>query len=56
VRENLEFYAGVYQVNGQRRRARVEELVALAGLEGREGELAANLSGGWKQRLALAAP
>ena len=53
VRENLEFYAGVYQVPPTSRRARVEELVALAGLEGRESELAANLSGGWKQRLAL---
>lgn len=53
VRENLEFYAGVYQVNGARRRSRIEELIAMAGLAGREGELAANLSGGWKQRLAL---
>ncbi len=54
VMENLEFYAGVYQVNGGRRRSRLEELVSMAGLEGREGELAQNLSGGWKQRLALA--
>ncbi len=30
------------------------ELIAMAGLSGREGELTANLSGGWKQRLALA--
>ncbi len=54
ARENLEFYAGVYQVPGPKRAARIEELIALAGLEGREGELTANLSGGWKQRLALA--
>ena len=53
VLENLEFYAGVYQVNGGERAARITELIAMAGLEGREGELAANLSGGWKQRLAL---
>lgn len=53
VQENLEFYAGVYQVNGGMRAARIAELVAMAGLEGREGELAGNLSGGWKQRLAL---
>lgn len=54
ARENLEFYAGVYQLPSSRREARLRELIALAGLEGREGELAANLSGGWKQRLALA--
>ncbi|MHB0871637.1 MAG: ABC transporter ATP-binding protein [Chloroflexota bacterium] len=54
ARENLEFYAGVYQVPGSRRGERIEELIAMAGLEGREGELAANLSGGWRQRLALA--
>jgi ABC-2 type transport system ATP-binding protein len=53
VRENLEFYAGVYLVPVSRRRDRIEELITLAGLEGREGELASNLSGGWKQRLAL---
>ena len=33
--------------------ARVTELIAMAGLEGREDQLAAQLSGGWKQRLAL---
>ncbi len=54
ARENLEFYAGVYQVPRSQRGERIEELISLAGLEGREGDLAANLSGGWKQRLALA--
>jgi ABC-2 type transport system ATP-binding protein len=53
VRENLEFYAGVYQVSGARRTARVLELIAMAGLTGRERQLAGQLSGGWKQRLAL---
>ncbi len=53
VRENLEFYAGVYEVPGSRRAVRIEELVDLAGLAGRERQLAAHLSGGWKQRLAL---
>ncbi len=53
ARENLEFYAGVYQVPLRERADRVAELIAMAGLEGREGELAGNLSGGWKQRLAL---
>lgn len=54
ARENLEFYAGVYQVLPSKRRARIDELIAMAGLEGRDDELATNLSGGWRQRLALA--
>jgi len=53
VRENLEFYAGVYQVDGSERKRRIDRLIAMAGLEGRDRELAGNLSGGWKQRLAL---
>src|SRR3982074_1373695 len=53
VRENLQFYAGVYQVSGVRRTARVQELIEMAGLVGRERQLAGQLSGGWKQRLAL---
>ncbi|MDQ6671646.1 MAG: ABC transporter ATP-binding protein [Chloroflexota bacterium] len=53
VRENLEFYAGVYQVPAARRAARVHELIEMAGLAGRERQLAGQLSGGWKQRLAL---
>jgi ABC-2 type transport system ATP-binding protein len=53
VRENLDFYAGVYQVPRASRSARILELVAMAGLTGRERQLAGRLSGGWKQRLAL---
>jgi len=54
VRENLAFYADVYGIDRGERAARMAELIAMAGLSGREGELTANLSGGWKQRLALA--
>ncbi len=53
VRENLEFYAGLYAVPRQRRAQRIAALIALAGLSGRAGQLAGTLSGGWKQRLAL---
>ncbi len=51
VRENLAFYAGVYGANQPRRLGEVLEWV---GLVGREGQRAAALSSGWRQRLALA--
>ncbi len=54
VVENLEFYAEVYQYPRGRLRERLRELISMADLTGRERSLAAHLSGGWKQRLALA--
>ncbi len=54
VRENLVFYASIYGVKALRRRARVEEVIERAGLGDRRKQLAGTLSGGWKQRLALA--
>ncbi|MBO8165050.1 MAG: ABC transporter ATP-binding protein [Brevibacillus sp.] len=53
VEENLQFYAGIYGISGARLEERKAELIAMAGLEGREKQLAGSLSGGWKQRLAL---
>ena len=53
VRENLDFYSGIYGVTGARKRERLQQLIEMAGLEGRERQLAGQLSGGWKQRLAL---
>ncbi|UED75965.1 ABC transporter ATP-binding protein [Brevibacillus sp. DP1.3A] len=53
VEENLDFYAGVYQLNSVERKQRKAELIEMAGLTGREKQLAGSLSGGWKQRLAL---
>jgi ABC-2 type transport system ATP-binding protein len=54
VEENLRFYAGIYGVPGRKRRARVNEVIERAGLGGRRRQLAGTLSGGWKQRVALA--
>ncbi len=51
--ENIRFYGQAYGLSGRALRRRQEELIAMAGLAGREGELTANLSGGWRQRLAL---
>jgi ABC-2 type transport system ATP-binding protein len=53
VRENLEFVARLYGRPDPVAAAR--DMVARLGLEGREGQLAGELSGGWKQRLALGA-
>ncbi len=54
VEENLEFYAGIYGVPRQRRASRLAEVLATSGLEARRGQIAGTLSGGWKQRVALA--
>ncbi len=53
VIENLAFYAGVYDVPAAQEKARLQELLKLTGLEGRTRTPAADLSGGWRQRLAL---
>lgn len=53
VEENLNFYGGVYGVRGKKLKARKAYILRMAGLTGRERELTRNLSGGWKQRLAL---
>ncbi len=53
VRENLEFYAGIYRVPVEEREQRIAEFIEMVGLRGREGALVETLSGGWKQRLAL---
>ncbi|MCK4316362.1 MAG: ABC transporter ATP-binding protein [Anaerolineae bacterium] len=55
VSENLDFYGRTYGVRGERLRKRKQFVIEMAGLEGRERELTRNLSGGWKQRLALGA-
>ncbi len=54
VEENLSFYAGIYGVERARRRARIEDVIARIGLAARRRQLAGTLSGGWKQRVALA--
>ena len=53
IRENLDFVARMYRVRD--RKSRVDGALADLGLADRAGQLAGTLSGGWKQRLALAA-
>jgi ABC-2 type transport system ATP-binding protein len=53
VEENIDFYSGIYKVPATRRQARKEWVFEMAGLRNHRKLLTRELSGGWKQRLAL---
>ncbi len=53
ARENIHFYGRTYGLSRDELKQREVEILEMAGLKGRENQLTANLSGGWKQRLAL---
>jgi ABC-2 type transport system ATP-binding protein len=54
VKQNLDFFGGVYGLHGRAMGARREWALDTAGLTGKEDLLTRSLPGGWKQRLALA--
>src|SRR5262245_33172830 len=54
VRQNLDFFGGVYGLHGRALAERQAWALATAGLNGKEHLLTRSLPGGWKQRLALA--
>ena len=53
VDQNIRFWGGIYGLTGNRIESRREFVIEMAGLKGRETTLARDLSGGWRQRLAL---
>jgi ABC-2 type transport system ATP-binding protein len=53
VDQNIRFFAGLYGLRGERLAARRQFVLEMAGLKGREQVLTRDLSGGWRQRLAL---
>ena len=53
VEENVNFYAGIYGLSREKKKARKEWIIHMAGLEKLRSSLTRTLSVGWKQRLAL---
>jgi ABC-2 type transport system ATP-binding protein len=55
VEQNLSFYGGIYRIPEEKKTTRKAWALEMAGLTGREKNLARELAGGWRQRLALGA-
>jgi ABC-2 type transport system ATP-binding protein len=53
VEENIDFYSGIYRLPPEKKQARKEWVIEMAGLEEHRHSRTAILAGGWKQRLAL---
>lgn len=53
VDQNIRFFGGIYGLDAARQTERRQFVIEMAGLAGRERTLARDLSGGWRQRLAL---
>ena len=55
IKENLNFFAGVYGVPDDERDEKLRWVLSFSGLEGRENQITGSLPGGWKQRVAFGA-
>jgi ABC-2 type transport system ATP-binding protein len=53
VEENIDFYGSIYKIPAAKKKERKEWILKMAGIEGLRSRLTKELSGGWKQRLAL---
>lgn len=54
VEENLEFYAGIYGIRGQKLKERIKEVLEVVGLSSTRDRVTGKLSGGMYQRISLA--
>jgi ABC-2 type transport system ATP-binding protein len=54
VKENLEFYAGIYGISGQKLKERIKEVLEVVGLSSTRDRVTGKLSGGMYQRISLA--
>jgi ABC-2 type transport system ATP-binding protein len=55
IRQNLDFFAGVYGVPQQEREEKIRWVLSFSGLEGKQDQITGSLPGGWKQRVAFGA-
>ncbi|MBU6451704.1 MAG: ABC transporter ATP-binding protein [Cyanobacteria bacterium REEB67] len=55
IKQNLEFYCGVYEVPRRERQEKMDWVLETCGLKGQEELLTGSLPGGWKQRLSFGA-
>jgi ABC-2 type transport system ATP-binding protein len=55
IKDNLDFFAGVYGVPDHERAEKIRWVLAFSGLEGKQDQITGSLPGGWKQRVAFGA-
>ena len=55
IRENLDFFSGVYGVPDQEREEKIRWVLSFSGLDGKQDQITGSLPGGWKQRVAFGA-
>ena len=55
IKDNLDFFAGVYGVPDHERTEKIRWVLAFSGLEGKQDQITGSLPGGWKQRVAFGA-
>ena len=55
IRQNLDFFAGVYGVPDEEREEKIRWVLSFSGLDGRQDQVTGSLPGGWKQRVAFGA-
>jgi drug efflux transport system ATP-binding protein len=55
IKDNLEFFAGVYGVPPNERKEKLKWVLSFSGLEGKQDKMTGSLPGGWKQRVAFGA-